>query len=427
MNEERTSAPNSAGTTQRNVAFSTVNQFLVEAGMTLSEPSTVLTLFVKALGGSNFAVGLVPSIRFFGWLAPQFLVAGSMQRLTRFLPLVQVMEIIRSSFYLIIALVAVAYGEERPYLVLAVFFVLFIITRFAAGSSAVARAEIIARMVPPKQRSRLISMRKFAGGLAGLLSGFAVRYVLDEKVSHFPHNYAILIGVSGLSLGLALIVLSLVREPTVAIVPKGIHVLEQLKRAPALLRSDRRYSQYIAVRAASTGLQLAAPFYVIYATEVLGAPAAMVGIYIAIRTFARVASNLYWGRQCKVRGNLWVLKAGRILGIVAALIAALLPLITSLVWAERAPTWMASLFGLVFLTQGLSVSADVISRMSYLFEIAPAADRPTYFGLANTIVGPLYFLPLLSGALLDTVGFTPIFLVSAGSMVLAYALATKLK
>lgn len=36
---------------QRNVVYSAANHFFVEAAMTLSDPSTVLPLFVKALGG----------------------------------------------------------------------------------------------------------------------------------------------------------------------------------------------------------------------------------------------------------------------------------------------------------------------------------------------------------------------------------------
>ena len=71
--------------------------------MTLAQPSMVLTLFVKALGGSNFLVGLLPSRRFVGWLAPQFLTAGAMQCMRRFPPAVQALELIRAVLYLAIA------------------------------------------------------------------------------------------------------------------------------------------------------------------------------------------------------------------------------------------------------------------------------------------------------------------------------------
>ena len=57
-------------------------------------------------------------------------------------------------------------------------------------------------------------------------------------------------------------------------------------------------------------MDLAAPFYVLYATEVLGVPPSMVGIYVSMQTFSRVLSNPFWGTQCRKRGDLWVMKTG---------------------------------------------------------------------------------------------------------------------
>ncbi|HHX66344.1 MAG TPA: hypothetical protein GX702_15815, partial [Chloroflexi bacterium] len=113
--------------TRRNIALSAANQFFVEAGMTLSEGTTVLPLLVKALGGSNFLAGLLPSLRWFGWLAPQFLAAGRMQRLTYFVPIVQKLELVRCIGYLLLGILTVLLGLSRPGLMLAIFVVLFML------------------------------------------------------------------------------------------------------------------------------------------------------------------------------------------------------------------------------------------------------------------------------------------------------------
>ena len=415
-----------ARTTRRNIGFSTVNQFFVEAAMTISQPSMVLTLFIKALGGSNFMAGLLPSLRFAGWLAPQFFAAGMMQRLHRFLPVVKVTEFVRSSLYIIIAGFTLAFGLDRPQLVLAVFFVLFMVTRLAAGTSAVARAEIIARMVPPHERATLLSYRSLAGGIAGFLAGFGVRYVLDERTAGFPYNYALLIGLSGIGFAIAAALLSAVIEPQTDIEPRKIDVKEQLARAPALLRADREYRIYVALSAASAGNAVATPFYIIYATEVLGAPAAMVGIYIAMGTLARVLSNMFWGAQCRRRGNLWVLRVGSILGIVPPTLVAIVSGLVPAPQAGAISAVAAWLFGLVFLMQGFAGAADGISRLSYLYDMAPEDERPTYYGLANTILGPLYFLPAIGGILLDMAGYALIFGVSSVFMWLALYLSMQL-
>ena len=83
-------------TIRRNIAWSAVNHFFVEGGMTLSDPATVLPLMIREMGGSHVLAGLVPSVRLFGWLLPQFFVAAPLQRLRRFLPTVRLLEIVRA-------------------------------------------------------------------------------------------------------------------------------------------------------------------------------------------------------------------------------------------------------------------------------------------------------------------------------------------
>ncbi len=394
--------------------------------MTVSEPSSVLTLFVKALGGSNFLIGLIPSLRFFGWLAPQFLVAARMQRLSRFVPVTQALEFVRAALYLAIAGFALSYGVGNPQLVLGLFVVLFMITRVTAGSSSVARNEIIARMVSSQERAHVVSLRRLSGGIAGFLAGFLIRYVLDERVTSFPRNYAILIGTSGVAFAIAIAILSFIVEPETSIEPKEVGALEQLKRAPDLLRGDRRFMLFVVMRGASTGLSLAAPFYILYAVDELGAPAAMAGIYISVRTLARVVSNIFWGRQCRRRGSLWILKASFVLGVGCPLIVILLSSLQFMLWPGGIPPALVWAFGAVFLLQGLADSAYGIGNVAYLFDIAPGDERPTYYGFANTVLGPVHFLPALGGAVLDRVGFVPLFAVALGMIVLAYGVAVKL-
>lgn len=394
--------------------------------MTISEPESVLTLFVKALGGSSFLIGLLPSLRFFGWLAPQFLVAARMQRFSRFVPITQALEFVRAFLYLAIAGFALAYGVRNPQLVLGVFLVLFMITRVTAGSSSVARNEIIGRMVSPRERAHVVSLRRLSGGIAGFLAGFFIRYVLDERVTSFPWNYAILVGVSGTFFAIAITILNFIEEPETSIEAREVGALEQLKRAPDLLRDDRRFMLFIVMRGASTGLSVAAPFYILYAVDVVGAPAAMAGVYISVRTLARVVSNIFWDRQCRRRGSLWILRASFVLGVGCPLIVILLSSLQSMLWPDGLPLFLTWAFGAVFLLQGLADSAYGIGNVAYLFDIAPVEERPTYYGLANTVLGPVYFLPALGGAVLDRVGFVPLFAVALGMIVLAYGVTIKL-
>jgi len=418
------SRPQSQG---RRVFLAAVNHFFVEAGMTFTEASTVLVLLVKGLGGSNFLAGLLPSLRFFGWLVPQFAVAGRLERKRRLIPSVRALEALRFVPFFLMAGLTYALGYERPELALALFFILYLITRFAAGSSAVARADIVGRLVPPEERSSVVAIRMFAGGMAGFLAGFVVQYILDTDAISFPRNYALLLFLSGLGFLLAVIVLSLIQETPRTPNGSEMGLRDQLCRARGLLRRDRQLSLLIGVRAAVTGLQVASPFYIIYATEQLRAPAAMAGFYISARTVSRVLSNLYWGKRCRRRGSLNVLRSGLVLGFLTPALVILFPLAQGMFWDDVVPGFAAWIFGLIFLTQGLADAALGTGRMSFLYEIAPEDEVPTYFGLSNTILGPFYFLPALAGVLLDRVGFIPIFGVAALMLLAGLVVSTRLE
>jgi MFS family permease len=412
---------------KRNIAAGAANSFFVEAAMTTSEPGTVLTLFIRELTGSTFLAGLVPSLRYFGWLAPQFLAAGHMQRLRRFLPTVQALEAVRSIGYMLAAAAIAFLSRSHPELVVILFATVFMATRIAAGCSAVARNEIIARIVPEDQRAGILSIRRITGGIAGLLAGFLISYVLDERTASFPGNYALLMLISGISFALAIASLSVVVEPDLPIRQQSRSMGEQIKQAPLLLRRDRRYALYIGVRLCSAGMTLAMPFFILFATDVLGAPASLAGFFISARTLFRILSNAYWGRRCQDAGSASVLTAGAGLGVLAPLLVVVFAGVVGLLGGGTPPLWLAWAFGLVFILQGLAGAAEGLGQIAYLYDIAPPEDRPSYYGLANTLLGPLYFLPAVGGALIDLVGYVPIFVIAALMMTMAFMLSMRLE
>ncbi len=394
---------------KRNIALSAINQFFVEAGMTVSDASMVLSLYLRALGGSNFLIGLLPSLRFFGWLVPQFVIAGTLERKRRMMPTIRLLEAVRFTSLFAVAGLTLAWADSRPRLLISVFLVLYMATRVAAGCSAVGRTEIMGHIVPPDKRSSLISLRMFAGGVAGFLSGFIVSALLDPNLIDFPQNYAILIGLAGLCFGIAVLILGFVDEPEREPKCDGLSLFDQLRAGPGVIRKDKRFRRYLFVRLGATGFQIASPFYILYATEVLGAPDLIAGAYISIRTASRVLSTLGWGRYCERHGGMRSMRYGLALGGLALTIVTCFPFLANAFWSQGIPTYAAWLFGIAFVVEGMALAAQQVGSNSYLYQVAPDDQIPTYFGLANTVMGPFYFLPALAGALLGIVGYQAIF------------------
>jgi Na+/melibiose symporter-like transporter len=410
-------------TDRRNFFLGVVNGGFTQLGMNLTQPSLVLSVFVRALGGSNTLVGLLSSIRFGGWFLPQFLVASWIQPQQHKVPIAVGMEVVRTAIYALLGLLTYALAPSRPSLLLLLFFALFTLSRLTTGIGALARTDAIGKFVSPRRRAAFFAARSFWGGVFVFGAGLLVRYVLDETHGQpFPFNFTLLFGLSGGSFLIALLLFSRIREQ--ADPPDRPHhsLKAQLARAPDLVRQDPPFRRYILVRLLLNMTRLSAPFYPIFALDVLGAPASMVGFYLSAMTLARIFSNLLWQRLSRRRGNYFLVRATALLTALEPLLAVGLPWIMRLagLTVERTGLLPAYLFTIVFVIAGGTQSGRSIGLMALLLDIAPDAERASYIGLVNTALGFVSLLPILSGAIIDQVGFEPIFFAATGLLLLGY-------
>jgi MFS family permease len=194
-----------------------------------------------------------------------------------------------------------------------------------------------------------------------------------------------------------------------------------LQRAVQLPKRDGNYASYLGVRVGYVVATFALPFYAVFAGRELGAAEDMVGTYVLSLTLASVLSNVVLGRLSDRHGSRLVLRIAALALVGApgvALFVAFLP---------DGSVDKAMLLILVFVLQGVHMSARVIGAMSYLLEIAPSRERVLYVGFAHGIVGVAFFSAALSGALVDWLGFRPLFLVSLVGGLASFGLALLLE
>ena len=396
-----------------------------QLGMNVSHPSLVLSVLVRELGGSNTLVGFLPAIRFGVFSLPQFLVAGWLETQHHRARVVVAGDIARLAAYGAMAAIISAGGVSRPTVTLAVFLLLFAFSRLAGGVGALARMDVIAQAVAPARRASFFANRSLWGGLAAFGVGFLVSYVLDPANGHpYPYSYVLLLVLSMCSFLAAAIVFSRITD-----MPGNGNVLRhslmsQLARAPSLLMGDPFLRRYLIVRVLLTMTRLAEPFYPVFALDVLGAPTSMVGYYLSASTLARILSNLLWQTIDRSRGTLFLLKLSGWLTVLAPLMAALVPWVMRAVGftVENSGLLPAYLFGLVFLVAGGSNSGRMIGLSAMLLNIAPDDQRPSFIGLVSTVLGFVNFLPILAGAIVDSVGFAPVFFTATCLILLANVL-----
>jgi hypothetical protein len=400
-----------------------INGALTRLGMNLTHPSLVLSLFIRELGGSNTLIGMLPAIRFGGWFLPQFLVSGWIQPRRRKVPIAVALEVFRAITYTTLGFLTHFLGRSHPDLLLALFFVLFALTRFTAGTGALARMDVIGKVVPPERRTAFFAVRGFWGGWLVFGSGFLVSFVLDEgRGQTFPHSFTLLFALSALSFVFALITFSRMREPEGPGGRPRRSLREQLARAPKLVRQDAALKQYLWVRVLLDMRRLSCAFYPVFALEILGAPDSMVGVYIVMMTLAQILSNPLWQWVSRVRGRGFLLQTVALLSVLEPVLALGLPWLIRLGGGEVGVgfLWPAYLFGAVYLVAGVSMSGRSIGFQSMLLDLAPDEERASYIGFVNTTLGFVNFLPIAAGAVADAVGYEPVFIFATALLLVGF-------
>lgn len=406
-----------ASVVRRNYWLGVANGILFTIGESFSSPGLVLALLVRQLGGSLTIVGLLPALQSGGYLLPQMLVSGRLQAMPLKLWLYRRAAFVRVAVFIIMLIVVFNSANMAPQLSLGLIVISYSLFNLAGGTSTLAFQDVVAKVVPPRRRGNFFGIRQLVGGLlAFALVGPMVGWLLGTNSPvAFPANFGLLCLLGLLFMGSGLLSFALVDEPPQARPGPRMRVIEGLRRAPAILRSNSNYRWFIIARMLTRSGQIAEPFYIIYASEALGLPAGVAGIYLAVRVIAGALSNLLWSRLSERRGNRALVLASAALAMLPPFLAlAGPPLVQALMLGSNGMLWA---IGLVFLAGGAANDGSMLAGNTYLLDVVPEGERPSYIGLANTTLGLVTFLPVVGGLLVAWLGYSGAFVIA-----LAFAL-----
>jgi MFS family permease len=362
----------------------------------------VLAWFLTELTDSNLLISLLIPIEMGSWYFLQIVLSGYVERKPLTMPVYQVTAGIRVAALGLLAVAAFTLTDPRA--LLAAFFLLFVINALMAGVAALPFMNVVAKTIPAARRGAYFGWRRFAGGFFGLGAGVVVRAILGSETGQvFSGSYGWLFVLATAVTLLQVVTFSLVIEPPEAVDSRRVPLKEQFQRALRLPIRDGNFGRYLGTRVAIVAAALALPFYTVYARRVLEAPEEMVGVYLMGMTLAGVLSNLVFARLSDRWGNRLVVR-------LAALTALLVPAAALLVaFAPGLGAARVTVFGLVFVLQGIQVSARVIGGTNYLLELTPSIERVLYIGVAHGVLGIVFFMSPIGAAIVDTLGFVPLF------------------
>ena len=388
-----------------------------QGGAATVDTSTVVAALVHGLTGSAFAVGAAAGIARFGWLFPQLFVAYYAQQRAQRLPFYMVGAFGRVACLAVLAALLWYLASPGGALAVVLFFALWTLYAFVSGIVAVPYNDIVARSIPSVQRSRMLALRFFGGGLLALAVAAAAYRILQALP--FPSNYAVL-----LLLGAALLLVSAVffvsaGEPTAPMEPAvAAGFVKFLRGALDTLGSDRRFRLFLIAQWLGGAAAMALPFYILQTQS----SAPDIAFLLGAQTAGALFSNPLWGWWGDRRGKRELLEIAAALGAVA-------PILT-LAWIACDGRWGAAAlpyFAVVFALLGAVGNGGTIAYLGYLMEISPDDRRPAYSGYFNALAAPAALLPMAGGAVAEAGSFAAVFALSLTAAVLQFLMVWRLR
>ena len=417
------------GNVRYNYTLGIVNGSLFMFGIAFINPLTVLPVFIKYFTTSDFVVGIASSLWRAGWLLPQLLVAGYVEKIPYKRGIYLRMNGIRLLLtWLTIPLIAI-FALSHPTFLLVCFMLLFALATFLGGIAGLPFNDMVAKTIPPQHLGSFFATRIFFGaGLMSIGAGFIVKYILGEDVAFpFPYNFIIIFTFAALFMTLGIVTYAFVREPPSKVSSPQRTFLSLLKEIPVILKRDVNYRRLIIVQLLSSGISFSLPFYIIIAQEKFGSTVSTAGTFIAMQTIGVLFFNLLWRDISFHRGDRHVI-------FVALIFQAAIPLYALIIskglghWLLQSPPWVVTAaFSPIFILIGGTMSGLWVGYSSYLLSIAPEDRRPTYVGISNTILGVAAIFPALGGYLADIAGFHSVILLSVVTVCMAIPYSRGLK
>jgi MFS family permease len=399
--------PTGVSVNQRNFIAGLWHGAFLALGVSLTQPTTVISAFVANLTGSTVWVGGLVTVLTVAGALPQIFVARWIEPRPRKMPFLLTAIYLRVISWGLLALLIFAIGDQHPMTLAWILVGMLVLFYAGGGLGNIPYTDIIGKIIPADRRGA------YFGGMGALAGPLAVGAALLARqiLVHlpYPNNYALLFGLASVGLAIASLGFWAMREPVDSTVERSAQSWHEYWKQ--LRAASRRLKTLISAQLLTGFSLMVLPFYVVYAHDELDAPVGAVGWFLLAQVLGGVLSNLGWARLVDRSGSRRML-------FVCAVISTFTPLLAI---ALGSFGWLALLP--VFFLAGATFNGRKVGFQSALLELAPSTERASYAGLNAVLILPVAFLSLAAGLFLQQWSFTALFLfasifIGAGAVVI---------
>ncbi|MDZ7686412.1 MAG: MFS transporter [Gammaproteobacteria bacterium] len=379
---------------------------LGQTGFRLFNAPTFLPVYLYAISGSEFFVGLARSLQAAGQVLTPVLGASLIGHRQKMLSVTLVAGALMRIQILLIALSGIFLGATDAGLIAIVFFMTLM--GFFQGMQGVMINSLRAKVIPVERRGFVSGWRNFlAGATTATLSYFAGGYFIDNNV--LGDGYAALFLLAFVITSAGLVAIAFTKEPDAGTVRKRENMVQSFRALPGLLAANPPFARFFLVSALGSSGRMAMPFYILYAGTKMDITGTMLGVLTTIWMLTGTATNVVWGAIADRNGYRIVMIVTLAMWSVAHL---------ELLTADGIGSIM-----LFFVLIGTAAGGFNQARQNMVLELGSTEDIPLRVAVSNMAVNSIGTVgPLLGGVIAAAAGYTAIFTICVVAQLIAVAI-----
>ncbi len=357
--------------------------------------STILPLFVSTMTDSALLIGLIPAIHVVGWQLPQLFTAHKVAQQKRYKPTVMVFTIQERLPFLGLALVSWFIPGIGPKIGLLLTFFLLVWQGLGGGLAATAWQCMIGKIIPGDRWGLFFGFQSAASNLLASAGAVVAGIILERNGPASGFAFCFLLACVAFAVSYA--ALSLTREESTPPVATSLDRKDFWRDVRVILGRDVNFRWFVLVRILTQLGTVGFAFYTVYVVRFYGVSEVTAGILTGLMMVIQTIFNPIMGWL----GDKWSRRGVMILGMVAAAVSAVVA------WRAPAVGW----FYLAYALAGVAYVAMWTIALSMTLEFGEEHEKPSYVGLANTLIAPTAFIvPLFGGWLADHSGYQATFI-----------------
>ncbi len=368
--------------------------------------STVLPWLFNALGVPAALIGLLVPIRESGSMLPQaFLTPWILQVRHRKWVFVTGALVQAASVSVMALTAATGHGLTAGLIIVAA------LTVFSLGRSlcSISSKDVQGRIAPKGQRGQINGLATTASGLVAITLGLGVRFFGGDDLA--AGQLAWLLGAGALLWVLVAVLYSSIHEPAgEPPEPRAPDASNWFVESVTLLREDRPFRNFVAVRGLLLVSSLSPPFVVSLSVRSGAEGLAGLGGFIVASGLAALLGGRIFGRFAdRSSRRLMTFGASAASGIVIALV-----LIVSITDVGGGSIWAYLLFVAGYFLLTLTHTGVRVGRKTYVIDMAEGDQRTTYVAVSNSAMGLILLTVGGISSVLATIGLEWALLFLAG-------------